>query len=109
MSKFTALTPDLYEYLANHRSDRDPLLAELAEETRQLGPISMMQVAPDQGALLTLLVRLTGARRALGSSRAADAARRLYEAAGFTRLCGPEGATGHFGCDAWYARELTGA
>lgn len=65
MSKFTALTPDLYEYLANHRSDRDPLLTELAEETRLLGPISMMQVAPDQGALLTLLVRLSGAQRAL--------------------------------------------
>lgn len=35
-----------------------------------------------------------------------DRARRLYEAAGFTRLCRPEGATGHFGCDAWYALEL---
>lgn len=33
-------------------------------------------------------------------------ARRLYERAGFTRLSRPEGHTGHFGCDAWYAREL---
>ncbi len=61
--KFTALTPELYAYLVEHRSDRDPLLAELAEETRQLGGVSVMQVAPEQGAFLTLLVRLTGARR----------------------------------------------
>jgi len=33
-------------------------------------------------------------------------ARALYLAAGFEKLCGPEGATGHFGCDAWYARVL---
>jgi len=33
-------------------------------------------------------------------------ARALYLAAGFAKLCTPEGATGHFGCDAWYARDL---
>jgi len=33
-------------------------------------------------------------------------ARALYEKHGFTRLPAPEGQTGHFGCDAWYAREL---
>jgi putative acetyltransferase len=33
-------------------------------------------------------------------------ARALYLAAGFEKLCAPEGATGHFGCDAWYARTL---
>ena len=35
-----------------------------------------------------------------------SAARRLYERHGFQRLLAPRGATGHFGCDAWYAREL---
>ena len=39
------------------------MLDSLARETRALGPISIMQVAPEQGALLTMLVRLTGARR----------------------------------------------
>ena len=29
-------------------------------------------------------------------------ARVLYEAQGFRKLCRPEGATGHFGCDSWY-------
>jgi putative acetyltransferase len=33
-------------------------------------------------------------------------ARALYESFGFEKLPGPRGATGHFGCDAWYARDL---
>jgi putative acetyltransferase len=33
------------------------------------------------------------------------AARRLYESVGFTPSR-PRGATGHFGCDAWYTRAL---
>jgi putative acetyltransferase len=33
-------------------------------------------------------------------------AQRLYARNGFARLCAPEGATGHFGCDRWYARDL---
>lgn len=35
-----------------------------------------------------------------------DAAMRLYEKVGFKKLCAPLGATGHGGCDRWYAREL---
>lgn len=65
MAKFTEMTGELYDYMVGHRSDRDPLLAELVRETAELGPISMMQVAPDQGALLTLLVRISGARNAI--------------------------------------------
>ena len=36
------------------------------------------------------------------------AARKLYEQLGFQRLAGPMGATGHFGCDQWYALALVG-
>jgi caffeoyl-CoA O-methyltransferase len=63
--KFTRLTPELYAYLCAHRSERDPVLAELVEETAALGGISLMQVAPEQGALLTLLARLANAKRAV--------------------------------------------
>lgn len=35
-----------------------------------------------------------------------DAAMRLYTAAGFKTLCAPLGATGHFACDRYYARDL---
>jgi len=37
-----------------------------------------------------------------------DRARQLYLAAGFTRISKPMGATGHFGCDAWYVKPLGG-
>jgi putative acetyltransferase len=33
-------------------------------------------------------------------------ARALYESVGFERLCRAQGHTGHYGCDAWYARAL---
>jgi putative acetyltransferase len=33
-------------------------------------------------------------------------ARRLYERNGFTAVTTPMGHTGHFGCDAWYVRDL---
>lgn len=63
--KFTTLTSDLYAYLVACRSERDPVLAALAEETAGLGPISLMQVAPEQGAFMTLLARAIGARAAI--------------------------------------------
>src|SRR5262249_7072027 len=63
--KFTSLNPQLYEYLVTHRTERDPILAELGRETEALGPISLMQIAPEQGALMTMLARLIGARSAV--------------------------------------------
>lgn len=33
-------------------------------------------------------------------------ARRLYEKLGFRRSSTPQGHTGHFGCDAWYEKDL---
>ena len=65
MAKYTQMNDELYAYLAGHRSDQDPLLAQLARETEDLGAISQMQIAPDQGALLTLLTRISGARNAI--------------------------------------------
>ncbi len=63
--KFLALTPELYAYVVAH-SGEDALLARLREETEQeLPERAEMQIAPDQGALITLLVRALGARRAL--------------------------------------------
>ncbi|MCS6916006.1 MAG: class I SAM-dependent methyltransferase [Myxococcales bacterium] len=63
--KYTRLSDSLYAYLLDHCSPRDPLLDELAAETSALGEVSAMQIAPEQGALLTLLARLMGATRAL--------------------------------------------
>ena len=63
--KFTALTPALYDYLVAHNPPPDPVLRDLAAETAALGPISRMQIAVEQGALLTFLARVLGARRAV--------------------------------------------
>src|SRR5262245_14729792 len=63
--KFTPLTPPLYDYMVAHGQNADPVLAELAKETETLGPIAMMQIAPEQGTLLSLLVRAIGARSAI--------------------------------------------
>ena len=64
-AKFTALTPALYEYVLAHTPPQDDVLRDLAAETAALGPISMMQIAVEQGALLTWLTRLLGVRFAV--------------------------------------------
>lgn len=61
-AKYTAITPALYDYLVAHRSERDPVLAALVEETAALGGLRLMQIAPEQGAFMTLLARAVGAR-----------------------------------------------
>ncbi len=64
MSKHTMLTEQLYQYLW-HSIDREPdLLRQLREETAVL-PLARMQIAPDQGQFMALLVKLMGARRVL--------------------------------------------
>jgi caffeoyl-CoA O-methyltransferase len=64
--KFTALNSDLYRYMVEHRSDRDPVLAELIAETEEkLGPAALMQISAEQGAFMTLLTRAVGARSAV--------------------------------------------
>lgn len=63
--KFLRMTPELYTYMVDHGARQDELLARVEQETEALGSIAVMQIAPDQGALLTLLAQLVGARRAL--------------------------------------------
>lgn len=59
------LPTPVHEYLVAHGSPPDPLQQELIEETQRLGGISLMQIAPEQGAFMTLLTRAIGARRAV--------------------------------------------
>ena len=65
MSKFTELNEDLHDYIVERGAREDEVLAAVREETAALGDIAVMQIAPDQGALMTMLARLTGARRAI--------------------------------------------
>jgi predicted O-methyltransferase YrrM len=57
-------TEEIETYLTETLAKETPLQRRLREETRKL-PLGVMQIGPDQGAFLALLVRLLGARRTL--------------------------------------------
>lgn len=63
--KFLQMTVDLYNYLIQHGNPPDALQQELIEETKQVGDLAIMQIAPEQGVLMTMLARLIGAKRAI--------------------------------------------
>ena len=63
--KSLGVSPELHAYLVEHGADPDPIVDALVEETRALGGISIMQIAPEQGPFLGMLVRLMGARQAV--------------------------------------------
>lgn len=63
--KVLPLTPDLARYAAEHSTPPDEVARHLIRRTEALGDLSAMQVAPEQGALLTLLTRALGVRRAV--------------------------------------------
>jgi predicted O-methyltransferase YrrM len=58
------LTDSLYEYLLDVSLREPPLLLALREETAAM-PNRSMQISPEQGQLMALLVRLLGARRCI--------------------------------------------
>lgn len=64
-NKSFQLSPELHAYIVQHGTSLDAVQCALIEETRALGGISLMQIAPEQGAFMTLLARVTGARNAI--------------------------------------------
>src|SRR5947208_2123686 len=59
------LTEELGDYLVAHGTPPDPVQQKLIADTAALGPVAGMQVAPEQGAFLTILTRAVGARTAI--------------------------------------------
>lgn len=59
------LSPEVHRYVVAHGTPPDSIQQALIEETAGLGGIAMMQIAPEQGAFMTLLTRVVGARRAI--------------------------------------------
>jgi predicted O-methyltransferase YrrM len=58
------LTDDLVEYVHRYGVREHPVLAELRRRTAPMSQASM-QIGPEQGAFMALLVQLTGAKRIL--------------------------------------------
>ena len=63
--KSIQMTAALHAYLVSHGTPPDEIQRALIDETQLLGNISVMQIAPEQGAFMTLLARILGARRAI--------------------------------------------
>jgi len=59
-----ALTDSLYDYLLSVSLREPPLLRQLREETAAL-PSHSMQISPEQGQFMALLLHLMGAKRCL--------------------------------------------
>ena len=60
------LTAEIHEYIVEHGMPPDDVQRWLIAETLEKVPdFSLMQIAPEQGAFMTVLTRLVGARRAV--------------------------------------------
>lgn len=63
-SRTLNLDDGLYRYLQDNSLREPPLLRRLREETARM-PMAVMQISPEQGQFMALLVRAIGARRCL--------------------------------------------
>lgn len=63
-SRTLAITDSIYRYVVEHSVREHPVQRELREETAAIRHAGM-QIGPDQGQLMALLVKLLGARRTL--------------------------------------------
>jgi caffeoyl-CoA O-methyltransferase len=59
------LSPAMHDYLVAHGSPPDAVQRGLIDETNALGGISRMQIAPEQGAFMTLFTQIVNPRFAV--------------------------------------------
>jgi predicted O-methyltransferase YrrM len=65
MGRFVKATDELMDYLSRVGAREHPAQTRCREETQQMGGVSVMQIAPEQGAFLALMAKLVGATRCL--------------------------------------------
>ncbi len=65
MAKFVTMTDGIMAYLETVGVRETDVQRRCRAETAEMGRISGMQIAPEEGALLAMLARLMGARRCL--------------------------------------------
>jgi caffeoyl-CoA O-methyltransferase len=84
---YVEMTEPLHGYVVEHSEGRDELLARLAEESdREAGDLAEMRTSEEQAALLGLLARSIGSRRALEVGTFTG-----YGSISIARALGPDG------------------
>jgi caffeoyl-CoA O-methyltransferase len=63
--KFISITPELHRYSVEHSSFRDGVVPAIERAGEEMGELASMQIAGDQAAFMTILVKAIGAREAL--------------------------------------------
>ena len=63
--KFISITPELHRYAVEHSSFRDGVIPDVELAGEEMGDLAAMQIAGDQAAFMTILVRAIGAHDAL--------------------------------------------
>ena len=63
--KFISITPELHRYAVEHSSFRDGVIPDVEQAGEEMGDLAAMQIAGDQAAFMTILVRAIGAHDAL--------------------------------------------
>ena len=69
MSTQIEITQNIVNYLSKNGYRSDPIIDELVKETNELGSVAQMQIAPEQGQFLEMIVRLIGAKNCLEIGR----------------------------------------
>ena len=69
MSTQIEITQNIVNYLSKNGYRSDPVIDELVKETNELGSVAQMQIAPEQGQFLEMIVRLIGAKNCLEIGR----------------------------------------
>jgi predicted O-methyltransferase YrrM len=63
--KFISITPELHRYAVEHSSFRDGVIPDVELAGEEMGDLAAMQIAGDQAAFMTVLIRAIGAHDAL--------------------------------------------
>jgi len=69
MSTQIEINKQLVNYLQSVGYRKDPIIDKLVKETKALGEVAIMQIAPEQGQFLEIIVKIAKAKRCLEIGR----------------------------------------
>ena len=69
MSTQIEINKQLVNYLQSVGYRKDPIIDTLVKETKALGEVAIMQIAPEQGQFLEIIVKIAKVKRCLEIGR----------------------------------------